>query len=349
MRAVIGILLLCGLGVVSFFDAAPLKSALRVSVPVKSAEAKTAGPDSEPAAEPSESALPELQFATLATRVVPSADEPFDPPGEAVPAAAAGAGSETIMMAEPAGDTARSLSESSGGPDPDDDAAALALPQLSHDELCNTLAETAQKHDLPVAFFSNLIWQESRFKPHVVSRAGAQGVAQFMPKVARSMGLSNPFNPLEAIPAAARFLRSLFQEFGNFGLAAAAYNAGPTRVNRWLAKGGRLPGETRSYVLKITGRPAEGWRGYRTETFAYGLTPRMPCRRTGGAFADIDEASPVKDDAEQLQVADKRKTVTAAKLSKRHGPRARHLHTRARVASATTSVPVRKARIHRKR
>src|SRR4051812_20244873 len=81
------------------------------------------------------------------------------------------------------------------------------VPELSRADFCSLLAESAQQQRIPVALFARLIWQESRFDPNSVSRAGAQGVAQFMPSVAAEVGLRNPFNPLEAVPAAARFLR----------------------------------------------------------------------------------------------------------------------------------------------
>ena len=92
------------------------------------------------------------------------------------------------------------------------------------DAICNALAAAAQENDLPIDFFTRLIWQESRFDPTAVSRAGAQGVAQFMPATATWRGLSDPFDPLEAIAQSAKLLRDLRSEFGNLGLAAAAYN-----------------------------------------------------------------------------------------------------------------------------
>jgi soluble lytic murein transglycosylase-like protein len=158
------------------------------------------------------------------------------------------------------------------------------------EKFCTTLAESAQAHDLPVGFFTNLIWQESRFDAKAVSHAGAQGVAQFMPKVASEVGLSNPFDPLQALPAAARLLRSLFNHFGNFGLAAAAYNAGPKRVADWLSKRAKLPEETRHYVLTITGRPADHWRGAKPDPVAFKLPSRVPCRHMT-VFAQIDHAA----------------------------------------------------------
>jgi hypothetical protein len=93
-----------------------------------------------------------------------------------------------------------------------------------------------------------------------VSPVGAQGVAQFMPGTARERGLTDPFDPEQAIPHAAHLLADLNRQFGNLGLAAAAYNGGPGRVSAWLAGTGGLPTETRNYVLAITGSPAEDWR-----------------------------------------------------------------------------------------
>jgi hypothetical protein len=127
--------------------------------------------------------------------------------------------------------------------------------------ICLALARNALENGLPVDFLTRLIWQESRFDPNARSHAGAEGIAQFMPATARERGLVDPFDPLGALRESARFLRDLRAQFGNLGLAAAAYNAGPGRVQAWLAGRSALPGETRHYVRVITGRPAEGWIG----------------------------------------------------------------------------------------
>jgi soluble lytic murein transglycosylase-like protein len=127
------------------------------------------------------------------------------------------------------------------------------------DQNCLALAKAAAAHDLPLDFFVRLIRQESSFNPNSVSHAGAQGIAQFMPGTARWRGLADPFEPLQALYESARWLRELREQFGNLGLAAAAYNAGPRRVQDWLAGRGGLPGETRAYVRIITGRAAEEW------------------------------------------------------------------------------------------
>jgi len=76
-----------------------------------------------------------------------------------------------------------------------------------------------------------------------VTRSGARarGIAQFMPRTASERGLLDPYDPVQALPKVGEFLRQLLQEFGNLGLAAAAYNAGPRRVRDWLeGRGGLL-------------------------------------------------------------------------------------------------------------
>jgi len=131
--------------------------------------------------------------------------------------------------------------------------------------LCRMIERAAATHHIPVDFFTRLIWQESSFRTGAQSRAGAQGVAQFMPGTATERGLADPFDPEQAIPKSAELLDELRERFGNLGLAAAAYNGGPARVQAWLAGSGGLPGETRDYVAVITGRTADDWAARRGE------------------------------------------------------------------------------------
>ncbi|MGU3388365.1 lytic transglycosylase domain-containing protein [Methylobacterium sp. D53M] len=126
--------------------------------------------------------------------------------------------------------------------------------------LCRLIDDSAKARGLPVPFLTRLIWRESSFRVGVVSPAGAQGVAQFMPGTARERGLLDPFDPEQAIPHAAHLLADLRTQFGNLGLAAAAYNGGAARVSKWLAGDGGLPAETRAYVANITGQPVDDWR-----------------------------------------------------------------------------------------
>lgn len=130
--------------------------------------------------------------------------------------------------------------------------------------MCLLLESAARANDLPVEFFARVIWQESRFRTNAVgpvTRNGkrALGIAQFMPGTAAERNLLDPFNPIQALPKSAEFLHDLRSEFGNLGLAAAAYNAGPRRVREWLAGAGPMPSETRAYVQAITGISVEQW------------------------------------------------------------------------------------------
>ena len=151
------------------------------------------------------------------------------------------------------------------------------------DSICNALAAAAAENDLPIPFFTRLIWQESRFDPAAVSRAGAQGVAQFMPATASWRGLADPFDPIEAIAKSAKLLHDLRGEFGNLGLAAAAYNAGPGRVRDWLVGRRGLPRETRAYVSLVTGQSAEQWA--RVQAGPAEMPNAVPCRQIAGVFA----------------------------------------------------------------
>jgi hypothetical protein len=106
-----------------------------------------------------------------------------------------------------------------------------------------------------------------------------------MPETAADMGLVNPFDPLQAIPASARLLRKLIAQFGNLGLAAAAYNAGPKRIQAWLTKKDKLPQETQGYVKIITGRPAETWMVADAGHPEIKLPRRAPCQEMAGLLA----------------------------------------------------------------
>jgi hypothetical protein len=132
------------------------------------------------------------------------------------------------------------------------------------EQVCGMIERAAQAHSLPVSFLTRLIWRESAFRSHAVSPKGAQGIAQFMPGTAAERGLSDPFDPEQAIPKAAELLAELQTRFGNLGLAAAAYNAGPNRVAAWLAGTGGLPLETRTYVELVTRHVPEDWQDKKT-------------------------------------------------------------------------------------
>jgi len=166
-------------------------------------------------------------------------------------------------------------------PAPSDAAIAKQVPSepatparvASMEEICAVLADAAGEHELPLPFFVRLIWQESGFRSNVVSSAGAQGIAQFMPTTAEWRGLTNPHDPIQSLRKSADYLRELWQQFGNLGLAAAAYNGGSGRVQAWLEGHGGLPLETRTYVQIVTGVSIDRWRDLSDDT---SITTRVP-------------------------------------------------------------------------
>jgi Transglycosylase SLT domain len=181
--------------------------------------------------------------------------------------------------------------------------APTAPPQpTALDNLCNTLFTSAQDNDLPVPFFANLLWQESRLRVDDVSKKGAQGIAQFMPKTAAETGLANPFDPMQAIPASARFLQRLRLQFGNLGFVAAAYNAGAHRVIEWLERRASLPRETRDYVVRVTGLSVEAWKTMPIENAALTFVPHLPCRSLP-AFANVEQEQMQQSELERAKRA----------------------------------------------
>jgi len=148
------------------------------------------------------------------------------------------------------------------------------------DDICRALEQDAAENELPVEFFARVIWQESRFSAQAVSRKGAQGIAQFMPATADYRGLIDPFDPIAALQHSARYLGELRTRFGNLGLAAAAYNAGPGRVAAFVSNHRPLPGETRNYVAIITGWTADEWASASPPQTSETTIPQgVPCTR----------------------------------------------------------------------
>lgn len=157
-------------------------------------------------------------------------------------------------------------------------ASAARAEELVISSICGLIDASAKAQGLPVAFLTCLIWQESNFQSNAVSPAGARGIAQFMPATAGARGLADPFDPASAIPKAAELLADLRKQFGNLGLAAAAYNAGPARVARYVAGEADLPIETQDYVSIITQHSAEEWRGKDAAKLTdKAVFPEAPC------------------------------------------------------------------------
>jgi hypothetical protein len=162
---------------------------------------------------------------------------------------------------------------------------AAADPAEGRQLICQAIGDAAAATGLPFGYLARLLWTESGFRSSATSPAGALGVAQFMPQTAALHGLADPRDPFQSIPHAAVMLVGLYREFGNLGLAAAAYNAGEVRIAKWLRGLSPLPIETRLYVLSITGRPIEDWipgSGFYAVANAYPM-PGLDCLNAGTA------------------------------------------------------------------
>jgi soluble lytic murein transglycosylase-like protein len=123
--------------------------------------------------------------------------------------------------------------------------AAKFLPSLHAVEDAN---------DLPRDLLARVAYQESHFRDDIisgakVSSAGAVGIMQLIPKWHPSV---DPLNPYDAISYAGQYLRQLFNQFGSWKLALAAYNWGPGNVAKYVNRPDQWPQETLHYVSEIT-------------------------------------------------------------------------------------------------
>jgi soluble lytic murein transglycosylase-like protein len=107
----------------------------------------------------------------------------------------------------------------------------------------------ARANDVPPALVKAVIAAESMFDSEAVSRTGAQGLMQLMPDTARSLGVTDAFRPDENVRGGTEYLRALLDRYGDFSRALAAYNAGPTAVDRY--NGVPPYRETRAYVQRV--------------------------------------------------------------------------------------------------
>ena len=115
----------------------------------------------------------------------------------------------------------------------------------------------AQRNRLPPELVAAVVQAESDFRPRLVSNKSAQGLMQIVPETSRILGCANPFDPGANIAAGTKYLRYLFDRFGDQRTALAAYNAGEGNIERF---GGIPPfDETRDYVQRVA-RHTEEYR-----------------------------------------------------------------------------------------
>jgi len=136
----------------------------------------------------------------------------------------------------------------------------FAQPRFSEQEIDAAIDQAAERHHVDPNLVRSVIKVESNFNPNAVSRKGAMGLMQLMPATARSLNVSNPFDPQQNVDAGVRHLKKLLESYGgDVRLSLAAYNAGAGAVAR--SAGVPRFGETRNYVRRITELYAGGGAG----------------------------------------------------------------------------------------
>ncbi len=114
------------------------------------------------------------------------------------------------------------------------------------------VSANAAAYSIDPALVRSIVEAESGFDPRAISPAGARGLMQLMPETARSLGVVDAYDPSENVRGGTRYLRGLLDRFGDVRLAVAAYNAGPSAVERF---GGVPPfPETQRYVRRVLAR-----------------------------------------------------------------------------------------------
>ena len=121
-------------------------------------------------------------------------------------------------------------------------------------EIRRAVRDASIRFALARGLIHSVIHHESDYDPAAVSHAGAVGLMQLMPDTARELGVVCRTDPRGNILGGSRYLRELYDRFGSWPLALAAYNAGPARVER-----GRIPPVTRLYVRRVMA----SWKRFR--------------------------------------------------------------------------------------
>jgi soluble lytic murein transglycosylase-like protein len=123
-------------------------------------------------------------------------------------------------------------------------------PRYSTQKYDDIIANASQQHGVSFPLLKAIIKAESGFDPRAVSKKGAKGLMQIMPENFKPLGIKDPFDPSQNIHAGARYFKQMYDRFkGKLSLSLAAYNAGPTAVERYKT----IPPyeETEAYVERV--------------------------------------------------------------------------------------------------
>lgn len=122
--------------------------------------------------------------------------------------------------------------------------------KINENRYDHIIEEAAQKYNIPFSLLKAIIKVESGFDSKAVSKKGAVGLMQIMPENNKNLNVRDPYNPWENIMGGSYYLKKLLSQFeGKLPLALAAYNAGPTVVDKYKT----IPPykETENYVRKV--------------------------------------------------------------------------------------------------
>jgi len=135
-------------------------------------------------------------------------------------------------------------------PDDSDPSLEAGTAPVAPEQIDALVQQNASTWQVDPALIKAVIANESGFNANATSKVGAQGLMQLMPETAASLGVRNPYDPVQSVAGGTRYLRGLLDRFGGDArLAVAAYNAGPEAVEKY---GGVPPyAETQNYVQNV--------------------------------------------------------------------------------------------------
>lgn len=174
--------------------------------------------------------------------------KPVPPPSPTVMKAARSAAEEVATYVESRPSSMRPSAPARVSPNYRDLARGRIVTTAEIDQ---AIEASAKRHGVDANLVRAIIKAESNFNPKAVSRKGAMGLMQLMPDTARSLNVTNPFDPTQNVDAGVRYFKNLMKNYrGDVRLSLAAYNAGAGAVAR--SNGVPKFRETQNYVKQIT-------------------------------------------------------------------------------------------------